>query len=185
MGLILGGMIIQAYLSTVLELEQRSTGTVLGTAIGTSASVPANPDNTLAQQLSDKEIRLDQREADLAFQELTIANEIQKERNRMLVYLLIGALIVLGLVAFNFYLDWFIYGFNLFCSTQYCCGDTNFMIYKHVIAVSFEKIMRKYIYRNIKAMKANSGSIVCSGWNFYSVIFALMNNCFFNSVNCF
>jgi hypothetical protein len=106
MAFFVGGMIIQAYLSTVLELEQRNSGTVLGTAVGTSASVPANPDNTLAQQLSEKEMRLDQREADLALQELTIANQIQKERNRLLAYLLIGALVILGLVAYNFYLDY-------------------------------------------------------------------------------
>lgn len=71
-----------------------------------SASVPANPINTLAQQLNQKEENLDQREAEIALRELTISNQIQVERNRLLVYLVIGAIIVLSLVAYNFFLDY-------------------------------------------------------------------------------
>lgn len=104
LGLVLSGMIIQAYITTLVEFESQSTS-VLGEATQTSASVPANPDNTLALLLSQKEKNLDERAAALDQRSLEIDQQITRERNKMILFLLAGGMLILILIGFNFYLD--------------------------------------------------------------------------------
>ncbi len=64
-------------------------------AVGVQIKVPENPYNTLAQQLKEKEITLQEREKILAQKEALITST---------VFSLIGFLFVL--IILNFYFDW-------------------------------------------------------------------------------
>ena len=69
-------------------------------AIGAFAAVPANPDNTLASQLQQKERELDARES--AIQLL----EKRTQANTVATYSFILSISLFILLSINFYLDW-------------------------------------------------------------------------------
>ncbi len=85
----------------------RFIGAKLGQAVGvsTSTSVPPNPFNTLAKQLSDKEQLLEEKEKLLAeSSESESLKEIR--RQRMMIYFLSSGIAVLFcLIMYNYYLD--------------------------------------------------------------------------------
>ena len=72
----------------------------IGSAIGASASVPPNPYNTLAKQLHDRELALDQREQLIANKESSSAN--QKD-TLILLYMAAAGLLVF--VSIHIYID--------------------------------------------------------------------------------
>lgn len=74
-------------------------------AVGLAASVPANPYNTLAQQLSDKQTQLDQQAAQLAVQEKNNMSAATSASDRLGFYSLCISAALFILVAINFYLD--------------------------------------------------------------------------------
>ncbi len=80
----------------------------VGSAVGLSAGVPANPFNTLAGQLKEKELTLLQKEEELAQQE-RILKEIldnnKTDNSKTLIYFLVIGVILLGLISLNYYLD--------------------------------------------------------------------------------
>lgn len=80
----------------------------VGSGIGTTASIPPNPFNTLAQQLEEKEETLLKKEGELQQKESVFQERVDKEQNsqsRTLTYLLAGGGVLLILVLLNFYLD--------------------------------------------------------------------------------
>lgn len=82
----------------------RSASAMLATAVGASASVPANPDNSLVQQLKEKESLLDQREQYVVQREREVAAQ-DAAGNTIASISLAGSLILFLLVGLNFYLD--------------------------------------------------------------------------------
>jgi hypothetical protein len=73
-------------------------------SIGMSAGVEANPYNTLAQQLSDKELELQDRETRLL--ELTKDTNAGTRASYWALASLALSIIILVLVGANFYMDW-------------------------------------------------------------------------------
>jgi len=74
--------------------------------VSTSTSVPANPFNSLALQLQEKQKMLDQRERDLNQKEVNL-NSGGLLSQRALLYLLISGVVVLFvLILMNFYFDY-------------------------------------------------------------------------------
>lgn len=94
-----------------LGINPVDLGRFLGARIGlalnvtSSASVPANPFNTVALQLKEKEVVLDEREADLERIKAGLSDETASLK-QWLVYLvpLVAALLILVLM--NFYFDY-------------------------------------------------------------------------------
>ena len=70
--------------------------------VGVGASVPPNPYNTLAEQLTDWQGELSVREKQLAERE-TIVEESTQELNKLLA---VAVIIIALLLGINFYLDW-------------------------------------------------------------------------------
>ncbi len=102
--LILISIAFLAYLGlNPLDLS-RYYGARFGSAVGMSMSIPENPVNKLALELSNKEKSLADREADLRKREEGLAKQPNNDR---LVMILLGAGIILlfVLIIINFYLD--------------------------------------------------------------------------------
>jgi hypothetical protein len=79
-------------------------GSKIGNAIGVSSSVPANPFNTLALQLKDKENQLKDKEQELRSREDRLNGELVSQRT--ILYGLASLVAILFiLVLFNFYFD--------------------------------------------------------------------------------
>ena len=77
----------------------------LGTAVGVTVAIAPNPYNTLAEQLKQKEIALQEREQTI--QEAESEAQIKSQKgDRTLSYLLGVGGILLILILANFYLDW-------------------------------------------------------------------------------
>lgn len=103
-------IIVTAFLAH-LGIDPIDIGRFLGARVGlaldvtSSASVPANPFNTLALQLREKEALLDAREQELEQIKTSLSGETDFLR-QWLVYLipLVAALIIL--VIMNFYFDY-------------------------------------------------------------------------------
>lgn len=83
----------------------RDTRFVLASAIiSSSASVPSNPDNRLAQEFKDKETQLNAREAQISAAEKDLLAR-DARGNTMSFLSLVASLILFALVAYNFYRD--------------------------------------------------------------------------------
>lgn len=74
----------------------------IGSTTGTSAEVPENPYNTLAQELREREEELDEREEVL----LQTLEERDRENRFISNLILISIVTLFLLVLFNFYLDY-------------------------------------------------------------------------------
>ena len=74
--------------------------------IGSTASVPANPMNTLALQLKEKESKLDTREMQLDKRELDLKSESSILQNKIIWGMIVGISILFILILLNFFLDW-------------------------------------------------------------------------------
>ena len=74
--------------------------------IGSSASVPPNPMNTLALQLKEKEDRLDIRESQLDKRETDLRSSSSVMQNRVIWGMMAGIIILFILIILNFILDW-------------------------------------------------------------------------------
>lgn len=72
--------------------------------ITSSAVVPSNPDNTLAEQLRQKEMNLNEREQHLAQLEM-LRNQNTQRSTVLSLMSLVASLILFGLVGLNFYRD--------------------------------------------------------------------------------
>ncbi|GEM_PF-2415539 len=98
--IILASLFVYSYSS--LGLSPGDVTLFLAASIGSSAEVPSNPYNTLAQQLREREEELDQREKDL-LEEMT---RLEKQNDAVLnlIMILVGVLFFLMLI--NFYLDY-------------------------------------------------------------------------------
>lgn len=94
---IAGVMLCYAFSQASPSVLASNAGAMLGSAASTvSAAVGENPYNTLARQLADKERELNEREAAL---------EPARGDADLALYSLILGVILLGLVALNFYRD--------------------------------------------------------------------------------
>ena len=78
--------------------------TQLSSTIGVSVSIAPNPFNTAAEQLQEKERALSVKENDLKQKEEQTVKE-KSGLERFNIYLLAGGGFLLGLILFNFYLD--------------------------------------------------------------------------------
>jgi len=74
--------------------------------IGSSASIPPNPVNTLALQLKEKENRLDARESQLEKRETDLKSTNSVLQNKVIWGMLVGIIILFVLILLNFILDW-------------------------------------------------------------------------------
>lgn len=80
----------------------------VASSVGMSVNVSSNPYNTLAQQLREKEVQLQQKENDVAAKERTLKQRelFSNGWNGIILILIFGFLILLlGLILINFYLD--------------------------------------------------------------------------------
>lgn len=95
-------LVLQVGFDTNLTLVSRYFAAQVGSAIGVSASVPANPFNTLEQQLRERELALIDKEQALKQKE----EQLNEGQNRTAIYssVAIGA-VLLFLILLNFYLD--------------------------------------------------------------------------------
>lgn len=86
----------------------RYIGARFSSAVGmsSSASVPENPMNTLALQLSDKETKLAQKENELNKREAEIESAKYVLQNKVIWGMIIGIIILFILILINFFLDW-------------------------------------------------------------------------------
>jgi len=73
-------------------------------AVGISAAVPSNPYNALAQELVEREAELDRREA--LVREAETKSTFWNFSERLAPYSFALSLILFGLVALNYVLDW-------------------------------------------------------------------------------
>jgi hypothetical protein len=103
LGVVLGGMSVPFVSQTPVQFVKDAQNMLAGSGATLSAIVPANPYNTLAQQLADKEQELNDREAMLAERE---ANDIGPSAGGIFgVLSFVFSLILLALIGVNFYLD--------------------------------------------------------------------------------
>lgn len=86
------------------SLVQGARSMVASAIITSSAAVPANSDNTLAQQLREKEMTLNEREQRVAQLE-EIRNQSDNRSTTLSLISLGASLVLFGLVALNFYRD--------------------------------------------------------------------------------
>jgi len=77
----------------------------IANVIGVSLSVPENPYNTLAEQLSQKERELGKKEQMINEREVALSGGITVPNN-IIVYGAVISFILFVLVVLNFYLDW-------------------------------------------------------------------------------
>lgn len=82
-------------------LVQDAQHSLAAAAVSISAGVPANPDNTLAQQLQEKAAQLDAQQQHIQQLEQSLGGSDQ-----LALYSLLASLVLLLLVAANFYFDW-------------------------------------------------------------------------------
>jgi hypothetical protein len=75
------------------------------TSIGSSASVPLNPINKLAMQLEEKEKQLTEKERFLDERALAMERDNSVWRNRVMLGILLGLILIFCLVLANFYFD--------------------------------------------------------------------------------
>ncbi len=92
------------YLDTPAGLAGSAQRLMADAAVSMSASVPANPYNTLASQLSAEQAQLDQREATLNAQESAINEQSAPAEDWTFASLALSILLLI-LVALNFYFD--------------------------------------------------------------------------------
>lgn len=95
-------LLVVAFAGAVYVSAGRPPSLLLLGQIGIGASVPANPYNTLAEQLTDWEGELGAREQSLNERE-ALVRESQGKLNRILGSAVAVIALLLGL---NFYLDW-------------------------------------------------------------------------------
>jgi len=83
-------------------------GARFSSAVGVSstASVPANPMNTLAMQLKEKEDRLNIWESQLDKRETDLRSESAVLENKVIWGMMIGIFILFFLILLNYFLDW-------------------------------------------------------------------------------
>ncbi|MDA3840419.1 MAG: hypothetical protein PF572_04980 [Patescibacteria group bacterium] len=74
--------------------------------IGSSASVPPNPMNTLALQLKDKEDWLNTRESQLDKRETDLKSASSVLQNKVIWGMIIGIVVLFLLILINFVMDW-------------------------------------------------------------------------------
>lgn len=74
--------------------------------VGSSASVPPNPINTLALQLQSKEENLNIRESQLNKKEAELASANYVLQNKIIWGMIIGIVTLFILIILNFILDW-------------------------------------------------------------------------------
>jgi len=74
--------------------------------VGSSASVPENPMNTLAMQLKEKQDDLNIREKQLDKREADIESANYILENKLIWGMLIGIIVLFLLIIINFILDW-------------------------------------------------------------------------------
>ncbi len=82
-------------------------GAQIGSAVGikVTAGVPANPFNTLALQLKEKEEKLAQKEVELNKKEGEL-NRIASLQNKLILAMSIGIVVLFFLIILNYYLDY-------------------------------------------------------------------------------
>ena len=97
-------LLYSLYITPPLHSALSSARLLADASIGLSASVPANPYNTIAAQLDQKAATLNQREADLAKLQAQVADK-NAAGTLWGIASFAMSLVLLGLVAFNFYLD--------------------------------------------------------------------------------
>jgi hypothetical protein len=99
------------FLTGQTSFAQRDSGAAgyLANVIGVSASVPPNPENTVAAQLAQKEKELNARDQALSAREQAILSELDAQakarEEKVYVYLFLITVLLFGLLAVNFYLD--------------------------------------------------------------------------------
>jgi len=74
--------------------------------VGSSASVPPNPMNTLALQLKEKENRLNIRESQLNKRETDLKSPNSVMQNKVIWGMMIGIIALFVLIMINYILDW-------------------------------------------------------------------------------
>jgi len=74
--------------------------------VGSSASVPPNPINTLALQLEEKQTKLDARESQLDKRETDLKSSSSVLENKVIWGMMIGIVVLFILISLNFILDW-------------------------------------------------------------------------------
>lgn len=92
------------YTVPVLQVSQSGVRELADAAVGLSAAVAANPYNTIAAQLDQKAATLNAREADLAKLQAQVGDKNAAGTLWGMASFAMS-LVLLGLVAFNFYLD--------------------------------------------------------------------------------
>ena len=103
LGVALGGLMVPFTMQTPVDFVQNAQSMFAGSGAAISAMVPANPYNTLAQQLVEKERELVDREAALAERE---ANDIGPSAGGIFgVLSFVFSVFLLALIGVNFYLD--------------------------------------------------------------------------------
>lgn len=90
------------YIDAPASLAENAERLMADSAVSMSASVPANPYNTLAQQLTDKQTQLDQEQASLNAEEAAARNSPAEYLGIASLCLSIFLLLLVGL---NFYFD--------------------------------------------------------------------------------
>jgi len=90
--------------ATPMALLQTAGSMFASAQVSTSASVPPNPYNTLAQQLATKEAELDEREKQMRYFDTVNAGTPDANTLALASFGMSFALLVL--VAANFYMDW-------------------------------------------------------------------------------
>lgn len=79
--------------------------TQLANVVGMSAGVEENPYNIVAQQLTQKEVELSERERALAVLEEELRGEVERSNRITLLTVVLVGVVLLGLILVNFYLD--------------------------------------------------------------------------------
>jgi len=74
--------------------------------VSSSASVPANPMNTLAMQLKEKEDRLNIWESQLDRRETDLRSESAVLENKVIWGMMMGIFVLFFLILLNYILDW-------------------------------------------------------------------------------
>jgi|GEM_PF-4622547 hypothetical protein len=92
-----GNVVFHADSITVARLMVAQAGSIVGMQV----SVPANPDNTLAQQLGAKERILSEREALLAEKEKGLGGPGSGDRSTLLYYMAGTGVMLAGLVGLH------------------------------------------------------------------------------------
>lgn len=101
----IGASTVELYAPISLSTMGKDFIAQVGAMIGVGASVPPNPINTIAQQLKDKALALNEREERLVVKEYRATQDARTTTRKLNIILGISGILLLMIMG-NFYLDY-------------------------------------------------------------------------------